>query len=103
MLDFYLIPSDESFPDDSAGLDAAGGLDMSTFERLQRYGVIEDDVSFFEDFRWSYHSVLDKYKFLRKNYDAIKEERYDGSDEYKLFEILIKAHETKMDLVAFCD
>lgn len=53
MLDFYFI-SDE-LPDDYALTqpEYAGGIKMHEFEQLQHAYVIDYQLDFFDDFRWS--------------------------------------------------
>lgn len=59
MLDFYWIRDEQPMPEypEQAGLRYAGGIPMEVWERLQRKGILDQELSYFSDFRWSRQDI----------------------------------------------
>jgi hypothetical protein len=94
MLDFYFI-SDE-LPDDYALKQAeyAGGIKMREFEQAQHAHVIDYQLDFFDDFRWSSVQVKQKLALLHSTH----------SDQFAtLMQILQRAEELNCGVIAFGD
>ena len=95
MLDFYLI-SDEQ-PDDyplTHAVEYAGGIKMREFEQAQHAHIIDYQLGFFDDFRWSSTQVRQR---LVKVYET-HSEQFDA-----LRGILQQAMEMNCGVIAFCD
>lgn len=98
MLDFYFISDTQPFkPDDNTTLEAAGGIELEVFERLQRKGIIDGRFDYFSDFRWS--TVL--VKQLIENAEA--EKFIADTDVKQLLRILLPARHRGLGLVALSD
>jgi hypothetical protein len=94
MLDFYLIKDATHTSNYNVShLDYLGGIDYNEFEELQNEKVIEDDLNYFQDFRWTSEQVTAKLIILERA----------SRDNYKMAEILNKAKDQDSGVIAFCD
>lgn len=73
--------------------DYLGGIDYTEFEQLQDEQIIEEDLDYYDAFRWTSEQVAAKSELLNKA----------KAKGYKLTEILSKAKEQDSGVVAFCD
>ena len=106
MLDFYLIKDEVTQPKDAElKLFAyAGGLEIEEFEELQNKHIINEQLSFWTDFRWSSQEVKKKFEWLIQNNRDLRENRPEPECvEAKLFAILEKAVWTQYGLIAIAD
>jgi hypothetical protein len=106
MLDFYLIDDEQAKPSypEQTNLEYAGGINLATFEELQRLRFIEDRFDFWTDYRWSNQQVKQKSDVLIKDYPDLPENRYKPEKPEKtLWMILEKAVRTGQGLIAFAD
>lgn len=97
MMDFYLIKDSEpipNFPDDD--LQFLGYLDLKTFNRLQKIGLISNRYDFYSDFRWS-------TDILKQVENQILNSSSDNSDIKKIKEIITNALEKNCGILAYCD
>ncbi len=94
MLDFYLIK--DITPKSNHGASEAdylGGIEYNEFEQLQNENIIEEDLDYYQDFRWTTEQVMAKSEILDKA----------KAKTYKLTEILRKAKEQNCGVIAYCD
>jgi len=99
LLDFYLIQDTfekPEFPEESR-LEFAGGLEDKTFADLKRYGLINNEISFYSDFRLSENTV-------KEIFDLSSKEFLSADTSVKKFkDILTKAITNNSGLIAYCD
>jgi hypothetical protein len=94
MLDFYLIKDATQISKHSVShLDYLGGIDYNEFEELQNEKVIEDDLDYFQDFRWTSEQVTAKLVILERG----------SRVNYKMADILNKAKDQDSGVIAYCD
>ncbi len=106
MLDFYLIKDEVSRPGalELKALEYAGGLEVEVFEELQNRNIIDKQLSYWTDFRWSSQDVKQKFEWLIQNNSNLRENRPEvESVETKLFAILEKAVWVQYGLIAIAD
>ncbi len=106
MLDFYLIKDEVSRPGapELKSLEYAGGLKVEVFEELQAKEIIDQQLSYWDDLRWSSQDVKQKFEWLIQNNMDLRENRPEAeSAETKLFAILEKAVWTQYGLIAIAD
>jgi hypothetical protein len=106
MLDFYLIDDQQAKPEypEQTNLEYAGGINLATFEELQRQRFIEDRFDFWTDFRWSSQQIKQKADLLIKKYPELRDNRDKTEKPEKiLWLILEKAVRTGNGLIGFAD
>ena len=73
-------------------------------EELQNKIIIDEQLSFWTDFRWSSQEVKEKFEWLIQNNKDLRENRLEPEcAEAKLFAILEKAVWTQFGLIAIAD
>ncbi len=97
MLDFYVIPdsSEKPKPEDLENLEYAGGLELSTYNRLVRKGLIDSRFDFYSDFRWG-------SRLLRHMESSVQDFEND-TDAGLLKRIIEKAISRRSGLMAIGD
>lgn len=97
MLDFYLLSDAESKPkpDELGNLDYAGGLESNIYNRLVRKGIIDSRFDYYSDFRWGNQLI--------KQIDSKANDFSGDSDVNKLKEIIDKAINKELGLIAIGD
>lgn len=99
MLDFYLLDDNFDVPEypEEYKLEYVGGLDLKVYYNLQKKGIIDDEFSFFSDFRWDKQTIQ---TLLQRT----KEPKFERDTNVKLLVgILHKAIQKNSGLVTYCD
>lgn len=94
MLDFYLVK--DATLDLDHGLsefDYLGGIDYNEFSLLQEQQIIDLDLNYFNDFRWTTEQAIAKLNLLEKV----------NANQYFLTDILRKAKERNCGVIAYSD
>lgn len=99
MLDFYLLPDDQSAPSypEETGLKFIGGLDDQTFERLKHKKIIADRFDYYADFRWDTTLVRQIREYI-----STKQMLAD-KDVRQLIELLDIADDAGSGIIAYAD
>ena len=97
MLDFYLLSDVETEPkiEELDNLDYAGGLEFDTYNRLVGKGIIDSSFDYYSDFRWG-NQLIEQIASKANNFTG-------DSDVNKLIEIIKKAINREIGLIAFGD
>ncbi len=104
MLDFYLIQDTETKPNGGPNLlTYVGGLEYDDFEYLQKINIIEAWLDFYKDFRWTYEQVNEKYHKLSSQVIKKFDNQKHKSSMSKMFQILERAVNKQMGIIAYCD
>ncbi len=97
MLDFYLIPDNQSTPVSPGSLEPAGGLDSRTFRLLKEKNIIPPHYDYYTDFRWNNTLVQQlEDKLLATGMPA-------DTDAQQLLVLLRAARKRQSGLVAYAD
>lgn len=104
MLDFYLLPENDIHVEEKElisyvsenKLVFAGGIEAEVFERLQKFGLINEIYDYYSDFIWDTSEI----KTLLKH---IKTKQIRNRDAIILQTILEKAKVEGSGLFALCD
>ena len=94
MLDFFLIRDEQPKQYSLTQEEYAGGIKMLEFEQAQNARIIESQLDFFKDFRWSSAQVKQKLLLIQ----ATKSEHFGA-----LQKILQRAIEVNCGVIAFGD
>ena len=92
MLDFYLIPDEQSNPDypEESHLTFVGSLDYETYNRLLITEVVDSRFHYYSDFRWDSKMVIQILDRVGDNSESLRK-------------ILLKAVESKSGVIAYGD
>lgn len=99
MLDFHLIGDDQVIPVYSDEFKHVGGIDLEEYHRLVNKGIVEEEYSYFDDWRWDSLFVKEKYEKVKQIYNG----KNGDTDLIVIYNILSQAVELKMGLLAWCD
>ena len=102
MLDLYLIPDDIKTPEwpEKENLKFVDGLTLKEFDQLMKLEIIDGNITFWDDFRWTNKEVKGKAQKIQAHYTKVS---MQNTTVDKLDRILKTAIMNNLGLVAYCD